>query len=133
MYSLNDSNVDIILLCGYSLKQRPHLWNLIVDVNKLDLRYFKFNLTINSSVPVCSLWTRESNKNFLQKHHDFFFVWEIFYLQWQMRLMFPYLQFQKLQLKKRQKSILHLIDVNLIEKKVPNMKISRQFLLQCAW
>lgn len=63
LYLLNNSNINVLLLCGDGLEQTPHGTCLIVGVTKLDCCYFKLNLLIYSSVTVCSLGASDSSKN----------------------------------------------------------------------
>lgn len=55
LYSLNNPNKNILLLCGYGLKQHPDGAGVIVGVFKLDLCYFKLHLPVNASVTIYSL------------------------------------------------------------------------------
>lgn len=66
MYLLNDSNVDVLLLCGDGLKHISHGRNDTVDVHKLDPRYLEVNLPIYSSVTVCSLGGKRSKQKCLK-------------------------------------------------------------------
>lgn len=63
---LNNSHINVLLLCGDSLEEIPHGSILIAGVNKLDCCYFKLHLLIYSSVTVYSLGARESSKNVTQ-------------------------------------------------------------------
>lgn len=66
---LNNSHINVLLLCGDSLEEIPHGSVLIVGVNKLDCCYFKHHLLIYSTVTVYSLRARESSENVQESHH----------------------------------------------------------------